>query len=245
MIDEYSYYVQNYHLIEPSKEQIIQLLPDSRSEQYHDIISRLLEESMHDIKEMTELSMEVGSFESDEVQSFIRQEQQKIEILNQLLEKEEEFEEDSHNNLFLITSKSGRVKVLDDLERIPVDYYDEVGSLMSSIQDGTFKRFKKFNKSSDLNLAGISEVRGKKVRILFDGIGNDTYGIITVFLKKADNEKVYREFIRCRIQEYRTYEDVYRKAILDSEVMESNRVYLDEFWSKIGYSKDKTFEKVK
>ena len=222
-LNEFYYYIQNYRLLDADIEEIKKLLPDSRNNQYEEIL----------------YCLEEGTYDSIEVQSFIQQEQNKISILHSLLNRNEELG-DEENKIYLISNRNGRIRVLDDLDRIPVDYYDEVSSLMESIVDGTFKRFKKFNKSTDLNVAGISEVRGHKVRILFDRIDSNTYAIITTFLKKADNEKVYREFIRCRIAEYKNNENIYKKAILDPELMELNEEYVNELWDKLGNSKEKS-----
>ena len=238
-LDEFYYYLQNYRLLDADMDEIINLLPDPRSDQYEEIIHCLEDASLKDIQEMKDLALEEGTYDSLEVQSFIKQEEDKLEILHSLLEKDEEHSLEE-NKLYLIPNKNGRIRVLDDLDRIPVDYYDEVSSLMQSIVDGTFKRVKKFNKSSDLNVAGISEVRGHKVRILFDRIDHNTYAIITTFLKKADNEKIYREFIRCRIAEYRLNENKYKKAVLDSELMNLNEEYVNELWDKLGETREKS-----
>ena len=234
-----------YHKVNADEDSIREILPDSDDYRYNDIIMRLHAESLKDIKDMSEMCLEDGSYYDEEVQSFIQNEYRKIEILQSFIDVEIVEEEDvGHSNkLLLIPNPNGKIRVLDDLDHVPNDYYDEVNSLIMSIVDGTFKKVKKF-KSNNALCGGVCEVKGSNARVLFKRLDYDTYAIISVFLKKTNNDKGYQEFIRGRIGEFRLYEDEYKKKIEDSEFMELNDFYVCELFNRIGNtSKEKTYKK--
>lgn len=245
-----SYYddiIYLYHSTDADKELIEGLLPDKDDYKYNDVLLRLYAESLKDIKEMTEMSMEDGTYYEEEVQSFIQSEFDKIDILEELIDPEEdELGEIEHSNkLFLVPNLRGKIRVLDDLDHIPVEFYDEINELIMSIVNGTFKRVKKFYRSSNHSLGGFCcEVKGNTSRVLFKRLSHDTYAIISTFLKKTNNDRGYREFIRNRIGDFNKHEDDYKKMLEDSEYMQLNDFYVEELFNKLGRGKDKEYKKV-
>ena len=98
----------------------------------------------------------------------------------------------------------GNIRVIDEIEKISKsspEFCSEFLELFQSIQDGSFKRVKRFLNNN--KLVGISEVRGFKPRVVFDRIGKNDYAIITAFLKKCDNDRGYEFF---RIKNTKVYE---------------------------------------
>ena len=121
-----------------------------------------------------------------------------LEIINH---KDEIKEKDNKNKLFLIPNSTGSVKILDDLRSEDASFYPAFLELINSIEDGSFKYVKRFKNNNDL--IGVCEVKGYQVRVVFVRIDKDTYGLITALVKKQDNDKNYRNFLRNRISEYR------------------------------------------
>ena len=234
-----------YHSVY-TQEDIEDILPSSDDYNYRDIILRLHAESLKEIKEMTEMSIEDGNYEDEDVQLFIQSEYKKIDILQSLLCCDNlSLEEVGHSNkLFLIPNPNGRIRVLDDLSRIPSEHYDEINALIVSIINGTFKGVKKFSSNRAL-VGGVCEVKGSLARVLFKRLNTDTYAIISVFLKKVNNDRGYQEFIKHRIGEFRLYEDTYKKKLEDEEYMKLNDFYVEELFNTIGTdSKDRVYKKV-
>lgn len=236
-----------YHTIGASEEELKEILPDSNDYRYNDILLRLQAESLRDIKEITEMSMEDGTYKDSDVQSFIQSEYAKIDILQTLMLSDiEELEDIEHSNkLLLIPNPNGRIRVLDDLDHIPTDHYDEVNDLIMSIVNGTFKSVKRFTKSTNPLVSGVCEVRGNLARVFFKRLNSNTYAIITAFLKKVDNDKGYQDYIRCRIREFKLYEDRYKQLLDDDAYMELNDFYVEELFNRIGNNnKEKVNKKV-
>ena len=233
--DEMQEIIHEYRqLDDPDREMLLAILPDEDSYEFEDVVYRLLAESLREIKEMTEIQQEVG--EASDSLEFIRNERQKIALLQELLEEEEEMEEQVEvgNNIILAPNKNGKIFLLDDLDRIPVDYYDETYELIQSIIRGEFKRIKRFNKGSNQTMAGVTEVRGKKVRIVFQRLNHNTYALFAVFLKKTMNDKGYQEFLKNRISEYKDVEEFIKSKMDDEEFQKLNETYLNELWNKLG-----------
>ena len=246
-----SYYediISLFHSAEADKELIEGLLPDKDNYKYNDILLRLYAESLKDIKEMTEMAREDGTYYEEDVQSFIQSELDKIGIIEELINptEEDELGEIEHSNkLFLVPNLRGKIRVLDDLDHIPVEFYDEINELIMSIVNGTFKRVKKFYRSSNHALGGVCyEVKGNTSRVLFKRLSHDTYAVISAFLKKTNNDRGYREFIRKRIGDFNKHEDEYKKMLEDNEYMQLNDFYVEELFNKLGRDKDKEYKKV-
>lgn len=235
-----------YYTLPADQKQIEEILPDPSDYRYNDIIIRLYAESLREIKEMIEISMEDDACDDMDVQAFIQTEYEKIDILQTLFAGEmEEFDDvEDHNKLLLIPNPNGKIRVLDDLNHIPNEHYDEINDLIMSIVNGTFKKVKKFNKSTNSAVGGVCEVKGNLARVFFKRLNHDTYAIITTFLKKTNNDRGYQEYIRCRIGEFKRHEDEYRRMLDDPEIMKLNDLYVEELFNRIGTPKDKVLKKV-
>lgn len=245
MDDEDTYYsslLEEYHRIEPTFEGITSLLPDSKDYHYTTLLLKFYAESLKEMKDMIEFVLEEGcAHVSDDVQQFLENEKNKIKIIESLLatNKDKNKKEENANKLVLAPSSNGKIRFLDDLDHIPLEYYDEVGELIYSIVNGTFKKFRKLNRSTNNLIGGVCEVRGSKARVLFQRLNNDTYALITVFLKKADNEKVYQEYLKSCLSKYHLISNSLKEKINDSEFMELNDFYVQELWNKLDYDTNK------
>ena len=231
-------YISLYRLADAKEEDIISILPNPEDYSYQDVLLKLYASSLKEIKEMTEMGLEDESYK-EEVEKNILNEQKKMSILWGLLypEKENKDEEVKHNRIVLMPNINGKMKVLEDLDKIPLEYYDEIHDLIYSIIDGSFKRVKRFTSTNTVT-EGASEVRGIKGRVFFQRLTNDIYVLVCAFIKKTTNDRGYQDFIRNRITEYKYLEEELKKKLEDPEFMKMNDFYVEELWNKLGYEEE-------
>lgn len=234
--DETSDIIDLYRLAKPNKEEIEEILPSSDDYSYQEVLLKLYATSIKEIKEMSEMGLEEESYNHEDVQSFIENEKKKMAIIWELLNPVNEEKEDINlNHIILMPNMNGKMRILEDLDKIPSEYYDEIHDLIYSIIDGTFKRVKRFT-STNTEVAGMSEVRGFKGRVFFQRIKKDLYVLVCAFVKKTTNDHGYQDYIRTRIQEYKNVEDALKDMVDDSKFMELNDLYVQELWNKLGYA---------
>lgn len=241
------YWTEYFQFSGDSLEELATILPSRDDYCYEDIILRLKAESLREIKDLSICGYEDPSFREVAEQSIVK-ERQKIAMLDQLLEMEEEtsLDEPELNQIILAPNVNGRIMFSDDLSSlIPNDYFDEVYDLLGTIIDGTFKGSKQFNRGTNSPvIGGCCEVKGKKVRILFRRINKNMYGVYAVFLKKVMNDKGYRNLLNSRNFAYLMVEEKIRELVNNSEFMAQNDQELLEVWKTLGHSEaPKTYRK--
>lgn len=234
--DEISFYLDNYKTLDDSftYEDIINILPTKDNYYYEDIISRLIAESYKEIKEINEFLLDdsLSKEELIECKDLINKEKTKIKYIREFMNKEEIVEVQEHKNrIVLVPTISGNIRVIDELERIPSDYYDSFLELINSIINGTFKNVKTF--TSNYHLTGISEVKGFKTRVVFSRLDKNTYGLITAFVKKTDTDKLYKDTLTRKVSHFKENEAKLKEKIKDKEFMELNDLYVEELFNLI------------
>lgn len=223
--EEVSFFLDNYRKIRDDFEDIelYSILPSRKHNEYKRILIRLQLESIKEIKEINDLIIEENLKDKDleEYNLLIDKEKRKINCLKKLL-KEEVIEEDNdiNNNIILVPTLSGNIRIIDELEHIPEDYYDGFKELINSIIDGTFKNVKSFK--NNIKLQGLSEVKLFKIRIVFTRLSSNTYALITAFIKKSDNDKLYKESLISKVNDYHQIEKQLKVLIEDKEFLEEN-----------------------
>lgn len=234
--DELAFYLNSYRQLSEdfSEEELRAILPKKKHPKYKDILLRLSLESVKEIKEVTNMLRDNDVTDEEEEICFkvMDAEKRKIEFIRSRLvqsEKQEEIVEEEKNNIVLVPTLSGNIRVLDDLEHIPSEYYDGFRELISSIVDGTFKGVKMF--ASNSQLFGISEVKAFKIRVVFTRLSDDTYAIITAFVKKTDKDKLYNESLNNKGREYRTLEPKLKENLNNREFMEENEKSVQQLWN--------------
>ena len=231
--DEIEYYLEDYKSIKNiSIESLLEILPSKSIYNYKEIIIRLQAESIKEIKELEELLILEDDIETlKEIKNTIINEQLKIKLLKEILNKEEVLEEEKDKNkIILAPTLSGNIRIIDDLEHIPQEYYQAFLELINSIIDGTFKGAKRL--INDLATGTtIREVRGDGIRVLFHRVDKNTYSLITAFLKKTYANKGYKEFIKSRISSYQQVEDYIKESLNDEEFIKENELYVDELFN--------------
>ena len=240
--EEMEYYLADYNALteENLEENLMSILPSQKTYRYKDIMYRLISESLKEIKEVTELILK-GNFEKDdiiEMRKFITLEERKIEILKLHLasEKQTETEEEINNEMVLVPSLSGNIKIIDDLEHIHPSFYEDFLELIESIKNGTFKGVKRF--TNNMRFAGISEVRGPQVRIAFTRLSKNTYALITAFTKKCDNDKGYRDSLTQKLSDYRILEPKLQELIRNEDFQRENKLNVERLYNLLGKQED-------
>ena len=225
--DEVSFYLSNYKQLSEnfSDEEINIILPKKKNPRYKDILLRLSLVSVKEIKEVKEIlrTEQLSLDEKTLCEKIIEIENKKIDFIKSKLitnDKEEIEEQEEKNSIVLVPMLSGNIRVIDELEHIPNDYYDSFKDLINSIIDGTFKNVKNFTNNSAL--ISISEVKGRQTRVVFKRLNNNSYALITAFIKKCDTDKLYQESLIGKVKEYYLIESMLKDKLNDQEFMDEN-----------------------
>lgn len=205
--DEVDYYFEAIHSLTspPLVSHLEEFLPSKKHPSYKKLMYRIQAEILREIKEVKDFiaTEDLSVTEINELREEIALSQLKNDriaaILNRKEEQENEEETVEENTLIFIPTKTGRVRVFDELEGMPPEYYDELFDLFSSIKNSTFKGVKRFHGE---HLARVSEVKGRLMRVVFDRIDKNTYAILTMFAKKVDTSTGYRTSLEAVVQSY-------------------------------------------
>ena len=245
-VDYYNYLISSIDDCEDLQDQIESSLPNPNTGDYKTIVLRLKLKLLKSIKETADFISECREeFDDEDLEEYkeeIRLCSKKLEILKS--ESNEEVSENktsTKNNFFFPVSSMGNIRVIDEIEKISKsspEFCSEFVELFQSIQDGSFKRVKRFLNNN--KLVGISEVRGFKPRVVFDRIGKNDYAIITAFLKKCDNDRGYKDSLELKIQKYMSQRDNIVKRLNNPEYRALNEQYTNELFGKLGYNKEES-----
>lgn len=245
-VDYYNYLISSIDDCEDLQDQIESSLPKPNTGDYKTIVLRLKLKLLKSIKETADFISECREeFDDEDLEEYkeeIRLCSKKLEILKS--ESNEEVNENktsTKNNFFFPVSSMGNIRVIDEIEKISKsspEFCSEFLELFQSIQDGSFKRVKRFLNNN--KLVGISEVRGFKPRVVFDRIGKNDYAIITAFLKKCDNDRGYKDSLELKIQKYMSQRDNIVKNLNNPEYRALNEQYTNELFGKLGYNKEES-----
>ena len=238
--DAVSCYLDDYLNLdlEFNEADLIDILPSKNAVRYNDLLMRLIAESIKDIKEYKELSLdsEISKEELIEIKNFILCEEKKISIIKKLLAKKDIKEsntgdiEEEKNTLVLVPTIGGRIRTLSEIEDMPVEYLPMFKDLFDSIIDGSFKNIKKFDRNSDL--AGFLEVRKPGVRVVFKRISRRKYAIITAFIKRKTNDSGYRETLINKINDFNKVQG--SDILENSEFIKNNDLNVQELYRLLG-----------
>lgn len=243
-VDYYNYLISSIDDCEDLQDQIESSLPNPNTGDYKTIVLRLKLKLLKRIKETADFISECREeFDDEDLEEYkeeIRLCSKKLEILKS--ESNEEVNENktsTKNNFFFPVSSMGNIRVIDEIEKISKsspEFCSEFLELFQSIEDGSFKRVRRFLNNN--KLVGISEVRGFKPRVVFDRIGKNDYVIITAFLKKCDNDRGYKDSLELKIQKYMSQRDNIVKKLNNPEYRALNEQYTNELFGKLGYNNE-------
>ena len=237
-------FIQDYTTLEPgfNKEDLFDLLPSKKSYRYRDILLRLIAESTKEINDLKALSRDPDSTSEDlvEIKILILNEQTKIDLLKDLLNKKME-EKDAvvteNNSLILVPTTGGNIRVISEIENMSIEYMPLFKELFDSIIDGTFKGLKGFNNNNSLN--GMREVKGNGVRVVFKRLSKKNYAIVTAFIKKSNNDAGYQDSLKSKIADFRLIQDQLKGNLNNQEFMNQNNLYVEELYNLLGEEEKK------
>lgn len=225
--DEVGYYLSDYRDLEYpfTIDDFHAILPKRSNYHFQEIISRLQAESIREMKEINEIMMEsedISEEELREYQQLLSAEKEKIVALRDYSNPSsyDDTLDDEQNQIILVPTLSGNIRILDELEKIPKEYYPDFYELIQSIIDGSFKGVKRF--TNNRALVGMSEVKAFKVRVVFSRLNKNSYALITAFMKKTDNSKLYQESLRNKVSEFHKVEEFLKNSLFDEGFIEEN-----------------------
>lgn len=243
----FDYYLELYKTLGDNfaKGDLLEILPDVDDYHFKNIIIRLQAEVVKEVKEIYEVINEekanLSLEELTDLEEALKLEKEKKKTLEGLLSIEDTRVEDvvvsNTNKLILVPTANGNIKLIDEIKKIPIEYYHSFIELFNSIVDGSFKNFRRF--VSNGCLVGMCEVRGFKTRVIFSRLEGDCYALISAFIKKVDNSTGYREYLINRFSEYRAIEATLKDKVSDEEFMRQNDFFVQELYN-ILENKDKS-----
>ena len=242
--DEVEYYYSQVKEITPAtiSEKLHLCVPKRTNKNFEKIILRLKLESLRNIREINEVIREYSSVEDpEEMQMFkdeILFEQQKIAFYDQLLspvkeEVEQVEEEEQSNRMIFVPTNGGNIRILDEIDHIPDTFYDLFLELFLSIKDGSFKNVKRF--TNNAALTGLVEVKNPQSRVVFARLNENTYAIITAFVKKTQRDKGYVDSLKNKAADYKAISEIIKRNLSNPEFLELHQQYEDELFRKLGY----------
>ncbi len=142
-------------------------------------------------------------------------------------EKEEEYleieepqtNEVVENKLVYLKSDLGNVYALKDIEEIPIAYYETILELLESIQNNSFKNVSKFTRNN-FWVGGMLEVKGFKIRVIFQKLAEDKYAILGIFMKKTTKNSVQQNFLSIRANQFLKQQKELAEIENESEITE-------------------------
>ena len=135
------------------------------------------------------------------------------------------------NELIFVPTSGGNIRIFDELDHIPSNFYKKFESLFASIKDGTFKGVKKLQGS----LEGLAEVRDipSGSRVTFMRLDQNRYAVISAFVKKSDNNSGYQKMVENHYQSYRQQEPALKANLDNPEFLELHKQYEQELFRKL------------
>lgn len=228
-------------------EDIINILPSKSNYYFTDLIYRLKAESIREIKELKSLDVNDSSLSEEDLREYnelLQTEKRKISLLSDVLSLKENTNTETKeevNHLVLVPTTGGNIRILEDLKKIPNDFYSSFLELIKSIETGEFQGLKKLTNNG--NVESIYEVKGSMVRVLFSRLSSNHYALITCFLKKVDWDNYYNSIISNASSLFNRSEEVLREQLSNEEFMKQNDLYVEELFRVLGSSDKKEYKK--
>lgn len=225
---------------------LIEVLPSTEHYQYRKILLRMNAEILRYAKFIRELSNDKDATQEDKAyfKAEIDFEQRKFNIISDLLNVEKVetcVKEVKKNKIILLPTLNDNIHILDNISSIDVEFYDRFYELVKSIENGTFKNVKRFVNNE--SLLGLSEVRDFQTRVLFKRVNKDTYVIIGAFVKKTDNDALYRSTVIRYYDLYKRMESIIQASLNDEEFLTSQAESLNELYDMLQTKSSKVLKK--
>lgn len=241
---EVEYYLSEFlKLKDYDENSIMEVLPSRNSYNYADVVLRIIAEIGRDIKDIRAIIIADGSSMSKndliEYRNEIKSNIDKVSLLKKVLYESKEdvsSEKVSNKLIFAPIKNSDKIRVFDELKDIPIEQYEDFLELFESIKDGTFKNIRRFVNSEILK--GALEVKGYQVRVVFQRISKDCYGIISMFVKKTQNDRIYRNQLENKYTEYKEIAPTLKEKVKDEEFLKKHMEYEKELFKELSKNKN-------
>ena len=221
---------------EAIEENIESVLPSRKHYEYERLLKRIIAELFKDYNEIEEYML-TESMEPEEQEELLHDQAiflRKIKAISkQLTLTIEDITQTPviENELIFVPTSGGNIRIFDELDHIPSNYYKKFESLFASIKDGTFKGVKKMQGS----LEGLAEVRDipSGSRVTFMRLDKNRYAVISAFVKKSDNNSGYQKMVENHYQSYRQQETALKANLDNPEFLELHKQYELELFRKL------------
>ena len=243
---EYEYYYEPIKAISMDEESekiteiIEQSLPNKNNSNYFNIVNRIKAEIFKEILVYSSMLDETSDLEFiEEVKSCINFEKLKLSLVkNRENSQKIDSTNETKNNIVFFNKNSDRTYAMDDIKNINSEYYESFLELLESIEDGSFKNIRRLTTANN-KINSISEVKEFKTRVIFDKVGNNTFVILQLAVKKSDFDKGYRESLTNRISIYRCFKPSIVEDVKNDKYLEENASILKEIKNKLSQNKKK------
>ena len=221
---------------EAIEENIESVLPSRKHYEYERLLKRIIAELFKDYNEIEEYML-TETMDPEEQEELLHDQAiflRKIKAISkQLTLTKEEITQTPviENELVFVPTSGGNIRIFDELDHIPSNYYKKFESLFASIKDGTFKGVKKMQGS----LEGLAEVRDipSGSRVTFMRLDKNRYAVISAFVKKSDNNSGYQKMVENHYQSYRQQETALKANLDNPEFLELHKQYELELFRKL------------
>ena len=240
--DEVEYYFEEFMNLEESlKERYLESLPSIKNERYYEIIKIILLKLNELLKEWNEyfhdstLTKEELLEIKKEILLIKKRKELLIKAYNRTIE--ENNEEEIENQLLFLETDAGNIQAIEEIESIDSSYYERIVELLNSIKDGTFKNIKRLVENDKVK--GIPELKGYQVRVVFERISSNQYVIISIFTKKSNSDRAYRQNLEQKIGRYKKKKDKIKEQCTNPKYIEDNLVHETNLFTILerGYGK--------
>ena len=230
ILDEETQYYYNEFMglkLNELKTEYLSTLPSIKNERYCNIINRILLQLNLILKDwyacIQELELKKEEYEAarEEIKNIYARRRLLIDAFYQKDDEDEDQEtENIENQLLFLKTDAGNTQAIEEINGIDKSFYERIASLLNSIKDGTFKDVKRLTENDKVK--GIPEVRAYQVRVVFERISSNQYVIISIFTKKTNSDKAYRQNLETKISNYKKNKDVIKKICKNPEYIEEN-----------------------
>ena len=219
------------------------ILPDKNDPNYRNIIMRLKLEASKEIRGVDVFRLEnqdgLGKEDLDDCNDIVEGYIGIISMLDEKLGEETNTLEDTDsdgNRLVFMPTKSGNMAVENDLKSIAQEYYGTILKLFKSIKDGTFKNDYGFDQTPKLKK--LHTVCDQRAYVVYQKLSNDTYLIVSMYVKKSMRDKGCTSSLEARYTECRQMLDGIRENINNEEFMKLQKEYELDLFRRLGDTKE-------
>ena len=235
--EEANYYFNEFEkLKEYDKESIEEILPPINYYNYERIVCRIIAKLSREIKYINEMIIATSSKQELELlKEDVITINDKRNTLKQMIQERytEKTEERITNTLIFVpmNNNSEKFRVEDEIKDIPGEERYKFIELFDSIKDGTFKNMRRFANNDKLD--GLVEVRGDQVRVAFIRLSKSCYAIISMFMKKQQNDNGYRKALKNKYSEYKNMEEIIKGKIKEEDYILKNKEFEEKLYEEL------------